>query len=219
MPLQSRLRDALTRIAEDLLEGSLSQRINYGTFPFRSQLEANGIGGADEVLEFLNEEVGRRTNGTHGVVYADPIYLADAMRMGLFLAYVPVGQDATSPNARYFGIAPSTNGVQIYVRAAAEEVRRRQENLARSARQVVQRNKGTKVAAALASILQQRVRGMLELWGTALKPEQLQDLNTAAGLAYTDPLDRFLGRLEMLNIDQLCTVLVILNNTELPSYQ
>jgi hypothetical protein len=60
---------------------------------------------------------------------------------------------------------------------------------------------------------------MLELWGTALKPEQLQDLNTAAGLAYTDPLDRFLGRLEMLNIDQLCTVLVILNNTELPSYQ
>jgi hypothetical protein len=139
MPLQSRLRDALTRIAEDLLEGSLSQRINYGTFPFRSQLEANGIGGADEVLEFLNEEVGRRTNGTHGVVYADPIYLADAMRMGLFLAYVPVGQDATSPNARYFGIAPSTNGVQIYVRAAAEEVRRRQENLARSARQVVQR--------------------------------------------------------------------------------
>ncbi len=98
MSLEPSLCGVLMNVVEDLLNSSLPYT-DYGTYHHRSWL----VRDAGEVLTFLNERIQQRTDGTYSVVRTDRRY-GYCSGTGLSFACVPTGEDASSHNARYFGV-------------------------------------------------------------------------------------------------------------------
>lgn len=219
MSLAPGLRGVLTIIVDGLLEGTLSPRTDYGTFPYRNSLMNNRYGDADEVLSFLNEKVQQLTDGKHSVVYADRKYFSSCTNRGLTFAYVPTGEDASSRNAKYFGVAGGSNGVYFAERASNENIAQSERYAVASARQRAQREAGKAAAASLLAAMHRRVSSVVNQRSSSLTAEQREDINAVAGIYPHDrPLSSFFERVDSLDLEKIFTVLAIIGQTELPSY-
>lgn len=218
-PLTPGLRGILTIIVDGLLEGTLSRNTNYGTFPYRDSLVCNGHGNADNVLAFLNERVEQLTNGKRSVVYADRKYFSSSPRGGLTFALVPTGEDDSSRNARYFGVAGGSNGVYFAERASDEQIAKMGYRAITSTRQQEQRAAGEAAAARLLAVIRDRVRSMVSQHSSSLTAEQCEDIKAAAGIhSHDTPLSSLFEQIGSLDLRQCFTVLAIIGRAEPPNY-
>ncbi len=111
MSLPVSLQGSLIQIARDLTRGTLGESRDYLTHYHAEVLSGSEQNTSDEVLAFLDSAVRRRTDGQRSVVFADRRYFAEVLYDGLLFAMVPTGDDTSSSQATYFGIAAARGGV------------------------------------------------------------------------------------------------------------
>jgi hypothetical protein len=127
MALVSGLEACLARIVDDLLGDGLPgrdgkwSRTDYGLLRYGVELGSGQGGKAAEILSCMDARVRMLTNGKKSVVFAGQEYFATQTRSTKF-ALVPEGEDDSSLDARYFGLAAASNGVYESPRASEEAI-------------------------------------------------------------------------------------------------
>ncbi|MBL8160242.1 hypothetical protein JNJ66_07360 [Candidatus Saccharibacteria bacterium] len=218
MPLRLGLTNALSLIADDLVAGTLSRKVDYGTAPYHQGLTFNGQGDADAALAFLDRRVRTLTDGRYGVVYADYAYLAD-WGGGMTMAYVPAGEDFTSAQAQYFVISYGPHGVHSSERAAASVIEAALRSRADDRRRHDQRAAGRALVARLTEVMRRRLHVLLTRPDTTLDDQLLGDLHALASVQQGGvTLPAILHRLEVCSLETLCALLRALDHEELPGY-
>lgn len=231
MTLAIGLEACLARIVDDLLgdQGLPGRngewvRTDYGTYPYNAVLRSNHGDDAAAVLTFVHDRVHSLTNGEKSVVFAHRKYFEKTTRSGMNLALVPTGEDDSSLNAVYFGIAGASNGVYESLRASAEAIAESEAFEVRSERQSNQSRRGREYAEAMRQRLvrdaRKKVRAVLPDDLRQLTHLQREDIVGVLGiyprdLSALDLADELPDKLEAASLEVLCQMLVILEKEEL----
>ncbi len=207
------LRDALTKIAKALVEGPVSDKVDYGMLHYYAYLTSPDDDEAKAVRAFLDRQVRELTGGTKTVLFAEKAYLDIGATGGLYLAMVPVGHDARSPEAQYLGLYAGIGGLYLARRASKQKItdrlRRDEANDRRRGQQV----SGELLAIELTEVVRRHVLSVYEdLKLTELRFDDIFYAAPGTGSTLRE-------RLSQLSLEQLCTILVILGRPDLPSYQ
>jgi regulator of protease activity HflC (stomatin/prohibitin superfamily) len=207
-PLPAGLAGVLSTIVDALLDRTLSYDTDYGILRFRDYLgsqEAN-----EQVLRFLQERVGRLTDGRQTVRMADRIYIIDISQSAIAFALVHTAGDEQPV---YFSIGAGASSVRFCQPRSEEAVAQIRVSRRRRARREAQEEIGRARLERLTDIVCRRARARLEAADAEARTDVRNYLRVSEEYAHT--LDSRLNRLELRD---LLAILAILGDDTLPQF-